>query len=466
MEFLQTTVDYLTRIERYDVAVQVCDAVAPHAPKTDTAAMDMIAHMYYKSKQYIKAMHYGELALASAATPEHKRAIRFNLGKIYNFANYPEKAEQMLKMNIMVDPKDVDSRLDYSVALFNKGEKDASEKILRDLLTDGTLDPDDKNYLVVKFNLGVHEIMRGSFKKGVEYLSYGRKLRIWGSYTHDFPIPEWDGKPYPGKRVLIVGEGGIGDEFINARFVKHIRDMGMIPSWASGHKLTSILKRLPFEHVLDYKLYTADISRIKEFDYWTPAMNLPATLQVDTDELWYGPYLSVDQAYAKKWESKIPNRGKMKVGVRWSGNPLYEQDLHRTIPHVDVYNILNNAGFETYSLQRDAGADDVKLCPNMIDLQHEFETFEDTLAALDKLDMIVTSCTSIAHAAAALGKVVYVLVPLQSYYVWAEEKEHSSWYGNNLTILRQTQPRDWEYPLKQLTEIVKNIRRYDADLYV
>jgi hypothetical protein len=39
--------------------------------------------------------------------------------------------------------------------------------------------------------------------------------------------------------------------------------------------------------------------------------------------------------------------------------------------------------------------------------------------------------------------------------VWAEGNKHSSWYGDCVTIIRQTEPGSWELPYKELKNILK-----------
>jgi hypothetical protein len=111
---------------------------------------------------------------------------------------------------------------------------------------------------------------------------------------------------------------------------------------------------------------------------------------------------------------------------------------------------------EVYSLQRDYGIEDLQ-DPSVVMLHDKLETFEDTMSAINQLDVVVSSCTSIAHASAALGKRTIVLSPLMSYYIWAEPGEKSSWYGDNVTILKQSKPRSWEGVFERLSELINNI---------
>lgn len=456
MDYLRPTIDLLVSLEKWDEARRLVNTIVPYVPKV-TEGYDLLSYLYYKTKQYLPAIEAGEMALASTMNNQLKNKIRFNLAKCYNFANFPERAERVLKTNLLNDPDDIDSRIDYAVALYGRGEKEKAGEILYSEVDNVKLD--ERNQLAVRFNLGMHELRKGNFKRGMEYLSLGRKLKIWGSYSHKFPIPEWTGSIEKGKRILIVGEGGIGDEFINSRFGYHIRQLGMVPSWASAHGLSTVIGRIgTFENTINYKNFTSDISTIQEYDYWAPAMNLPKILEIDdVNQLWNGPYLTVDPKYDKKWKEKIEST-KIKIGIRWSGNPLYEQDLHRSIPINEVYDIFSDDAFELYSLQRDDGADEVKKYPNIHDLSDDLVTWDDTLAAINNMDCVISSCTSIAHASAALGQNTYILLAIMAYYTWGEEKETSSWYGSNVKLLRQLAPRDWSMPLRGLKELKDAMR--------
>jgi ADP-heptose:LPS heptosyltransferase len=82
------------------------------------------------------------------------------------------------------------------------------------------------------------------------------------------------------------------------------------------------------------------------------------------------------------------------------------------------------------------------------------ETYENTLKMIEQLDLVITSCTSIGHAAASMGKETIIITPISAYYTWCHSTEKSPWYGDNLTILRQEQPRTWKQPLKILGDIL------------
>jgi hypothetical protein len=92
------------------------------------------------------------------------------------------------------------------------------------------------------------------------------------------------------------------------------------------------------------------------------------------------------------------------------------------------------------------------LDPKIVDLQHILLSWEDTLAALANMDLVITSCTSIAHAAAALGKPTWVITPVLPYHTWAvgaPESNTSPWYPC-VEIIRQKKFGVWEETFEEL----------------
>lgn len=431
------------RLDKHEQLKQFILEFIDVIPK-DPAGFDLLCYCYYRAKDYRNAIKYGELALA-ASTGDTATAIRFNLGKCYLNANEPFKSRNCFDIVCKTKPEQLDCKLDLSAALFACNQKEEAKQLLLSLAAHSEqLEP--REQMAIKFNLSSHMMREGNFKLGMEYLTFGRRLRVFGADTHNYPIPEWDGTIKTNQHILIVGEGGIGDEIINVRFAEHISKLGMRVSFASCHGMSSVYSRLPFEKVQDYRRFSTDIADIASYDVWTPAMSLPALLKLDAGELWTGPYLSVDFDINKKWEKRM--LGSKKIGIRWSGNPLYEQDLHRSIS-LDRVDSCIPSDWIKYSLQKE-GSEILKNYTHITDLNPELETFEDALAAINNLDVVVTSCTSIAHAACALGKRVFVMVPIMDYYVWAEGKSKSSWYGDNVTIIRQTVPKNWDSSYEEL----------------
>jgi hypothetical protein len=70
------------------------------------------------------------------------------------------------------------------------------------------------------------------------------------------------------------------------------------------------------------------------------------------------------------------------------------------------------------------------------------------------MDFIISSCTSLAHAASAMSKRTAVMVPILNYYTWARPEKHSKWYSENTTIIRQKEYDNWNAALEELKDYI------------
>jgi hypothetical protein len=333
-------------------------------------------------------------------------------------------------------------KLSFSYYLQAKPEK--SEQLLRELASDpGT--PDEVCGRVL-FNLGSYDLDHGDFKKGIRgFIGVGHQIGIWKELN--LPLKKCtslDGV----KKLAVIAEGGIGDEVINVRFMKMLAARGVEAVWVSGREdLCRIFERNGVKTCRSVRELDSSWSYVQ-------AMSLPILLDLDRNELDVGVYLTPDEGCVQKWKERVGERRKFRVGVKWSGNPMYEQDLHRTLPIADVVKELRGYDVELYSLQIE-GCDGVDVD---YDLTGDIKSYEDTLALMSLMDVVVTSCTSVAHVAGAAGLNVIVMPPLATYYTWLGPKSaelKSDWYST-VTVIRQNEWRDWSKVIGKLGVVINN----------
>lgn len=435
----------LDKMGETSAAVTLLDALARNSIVFEQ--FDDVAKSYFKIKEYEKAYRNAEKAL-SMYSGSSMFEVKYNTLNTANHANYPERAMTLIKQLEIIRPNDIDLQMEKAFAHFLLNQKDNAEKILREQLDNPK--NDEKVKTKIRFNLGTYELMRDEFQSGLrKFLFEGRKLDYWKKPS--LPFTFWEGEIHKGKTIYVRAEAGIGDEFVNVRFMKHLKDRGMNPIWFSERKdIAKIIRRNGFEVVS-----TVVGVPVKEDIYWTHSMDLPVYLNLEYEDLWYGPYISPDKEASNRWEEyfKEFNNGQPNIGIRWQGNPGYDQDLHRSIPLSDIMSALpKNAN--VFSVQRDTGLEELKEFPHVIDLSSRLTDFEETLAVIDNLDILITSCTSVGHAAASMGKRVVIITPISAYYTWCHTMKQSPWYGDNLTLLRQQKPRVWDEPIKELKEVL------------
>jgi hypothetical protein len=70
------------------------------------------------------------------------------------------------------------------------------------------------------------------------------------------------------------------------------------------------------------------------------------------------------------------------------------------------------------------------------------EDFSDTAAIMAGLDLVISSDTSVAHLACALGRPVWVLLQYVADWRWLIDRQDSPWYPT-ARLFRQTATREY-----------------------
>jgi ADP-heptose:LPS heptosyltransferase len=120
--------------------------------------------------------------------------------------------------------------------------------------------------------------------------------------------------------------------------------------------------------------------------------------------------------------------------------------------------VYKDKDVEFYSLQVGDGSEDVLAYPEILDITNKITSYDDTLAILQNLDLVVTSCTSVLHASAIIGTETLALIPISEYFPWiSPAPERSSvWYGDNLKLFRQVTTRKWDEPIEEMKQYLLN----------
>jgi len=106
-------------------------------------------------------------------------------------------------------------------------------------------------------------------------------------------------------------------------------------------------------------------------------------------------------------------------------------------------------GIRLISLQRHDGLEQLGSLPDGLrietlgdDLDAGPDAFIDTAAAMQNLDLVITSDTSVAHLAGALGRPVWVALQHVPDWRWLLDGEECPWYPT-MRLFRQSRRGDW-----------------------
>jgi len=386
----------------------------------DYQAINEQAKIFFDDKQFIKAL---ELFKSVSDLPLE---LIPNLAKCYYYTSQADKA-----LNLLL-PLEKCEEMWIDIALYNTalGRHKEAFEIYKGL---------DQNFSKVQFNIGWHYLRNGEFKKGFDNIQHGDKCRVWG---HEFIHIE-NGTLNKSKRwnnqqtdhLIYILEGGLGDEIIFLRWANYLKTKCNKLTVVCSPSLLRLFTNAGYNCVPNYIL-----PRL-EHTHYAPAMSLPAICGFDSPQDHVSlPYIkSFSEPFLTKQIDQLAD-GKMKIGVRWRGNPEFEHDQFRNPPKSEILK-LNKYG-QLFSLQIDEDEDIIPNCKHLI------KDWQDTYSIFTSLDILVTSCTSTAHLAGAMGIRAIVIVPIVPYFVWASDD--LLWYGNNITVIRQTKYNDWADVIESL----------------
>jgi len=328
-------------------------------------------------------------------------------------------------------------------AISEQLEQEGKDKILG---PDGKHNPE--TWIRHSFNRGWFLIQQGDYQQGCQLLENGRFISVYGSgpLKTDAPIFNPEQHSIAGKSIIISLEGGYGDEIIHARFATSFKEQGASKVYlAAAPEMLGVFSRIPGVDgvILRNQAHTV------QHDYWVPGFSAGWVAGHTFADFPGKPYMSPNPQSVDIWKNLI-NSDKVKVGIRWAGNPKFEHQQFRKFPEEFMTNLAKYKELEIYSLQRDHNI--IQLPEGVHDLQHFLLSWEDTMAAIANLDIVITSCTSIAHIAAAMGKETWVLPPILPYHTWAygSPENNKSPYYDCVTLFRQETAGKWNQPFQKL----------------
>ncbi|MBL8491114.1 MAG: tetratricopeptide repeat protein [Rhodocyclaceae bacterium] len=296
------------------------------------------------------------------------------------------------------------------------------------------------------YNLATALLTLGSFAEG--FREYEWRLAKPDLRPRPYAEPAWNGEPLNGRRLFLYWEQGYGDSIQFLRFVPMLRPLGARVILELQAGLRGVAAEMPgVEAVLEPG------EALPAFDVQAPLISLPARLGLDSPATPM-PYLSVPDEAARRWAARLgPASGRKRVGLVWAGNPNVKNDRVRSPRLGPLLPLLALPGIEWVVLQQGDGRrdlDDVPLPEGLRDLAAEARDFTDTAAIMLGLDLMISSDTSTAHLAAALGRPTWTLLHYAADWRWMAGPD-TAWYPG-MRLFRQPEPGDWETPVARMAE--------------
>ena len=255
----------------------------------------------------------------------------------------------------------------------------------------------------------------------------------------------WHGEDLEGRHLLVFSEQGLGDIIQFARYLPLLARNRCQITFLTGAKLIRLLRPLTSGIEVISTLGTE-----RKFDFQCALMSLPHRFGTDLASIPNSvPYLRAEDALIARWRERIGAHG-FKIGIAWQGNPQAPIDRGRSIPLTEYFALARLPGVRLISLQKQHGLDQLGELPDDVTIETLGEDFDngpdafvDTAAVMENLDLIITSDTSIAHLAGALGRSTWIALKYVPDWRWLLDREDSPWYPT-VRLFRQSERDNWQ----------------------
>ena len=430
---LLNSAELLIKNNHLQNAIRFYDKVISLAPKTVVAhanrgvALKKLGQLEEALRSYTNTL---ELEPDDINTMVNKGLVLFELNRLDDaIACYDEALSKI--------PSHVNARLNRASALNVQGKHSASKQEVEKVLE---IDPDN---ILAKTNYGHALLAMGDFERG--WFNFEWRLRK-ESFASTLPqnTKRWTDQDLSGKSILILAEQGIGDQIQFARYTHNLVERGASVILQCDAKLLPL-----FKHNLPTVQLVPKDTPLPLADFYCPMLSIPGQLGENLGSPHKTPYLSINASHVEAWAEHLEVTNGFRVGVNWQGNPSFKRDQWRSFALSNFRPLAEIDTVQLISLQK--GKQGVSQIPEfrdthpIIDIdelaQRETDS-EDAAAAIMNLDLVITSCTSIAHLSGALGKPTWVVLGTAADWRWLLDREDSPWYPN-IRLFRQTEFGNW-----------------------
>jgi tetratricopeptide (TPR) repeat protein len=293
------------------------------------------------------------------------------------------------------------------------------------------------------WNAALFRLLTGDFARGWAAREWGRKCRAVGFVERSFDVPMWlADAPLAGKMILLHSDEGLGDTIQFARYATMVAAKGA----RVVLEVDAVLQPLLSGMAGVAQCLARGIDALPGLDYHCPLSSLPLAFATGLDTIPAAPsYLPRPPAErCALWEQRLGPHDRMRVGLVWSGNPMHLNDHNRSMALATLAPLLGLTA-QFVSLQKDPRPADKAMLADrggILDLTADIRDFVDTAALIDRLDLVLTVDTSVAHLAGALGKPTWIMLPYTPDYRWLLGRDDSPWYPS-VRLFRQDERRDY-----------------------
>jgi tetratricopeptide (TPR) repeat protein len=404
-----------------------------------------------RQEDAVEQYHQALLQLSKSNDPDNMAIVHNNLGGLFKDMNRLEDAAQEHQKAITLKPEIPQSHASLGVVLLHHGALEKASAALQSALK---LQAD---HPYARLGLSWLQLLREDFEEGLANFEYRLKVGEYVTKLNRFPFPLWDGASPAGKNILIAPEGGFGDAFQFLRYARLLDEQGAKVVVACSPLLKQILATCP-----GIECIATSPKDLPSIHSQVLLQSLPHRFGTQVDTIPTDPYLWAPPttSLSESLQETLVQQGRLKVGIVWSPKTpslkvLEDEKRYCSLEYFEP--ILGRNDIQWFSLYKGERAHELQTYgERIVDVGAVAGDFADTAWAIDRLDLVISVDTSVAHLAGAMGKPVWVLLPTMPEWRWMLDREDSPWYPT-MRLFRQPEAGNWTSVLERVGKALETL---------
>lgn len=416
--------------------------------------LNMLAKAYAALKQFGEAFRIYDM-LYSKYPGSMSVALNYALALSEN--QQLQKAEDLFDTILEKTPSNFEAYMNKAYLMRKQHRLDEAVECVRQALEIDPVSP------LANYTYGILNVQNENYREGYPYHEWSWHVADMEKFRPQGDLPDWHGEDINDKALLLYTDQGIGDTIVHIRYVDRI--FAMYPQCRViivCEEKTVELYQNAFESERMTVYAKSDSLQGVKAQFKAAFCSLPYLLK----ETIHTVPANVPYLKAKKTLSYKQADSDIVVGITWhtkshSAGHLRSLDLAQFAPLAALpgVRVLNLQYGDTKEARETCGFDIIH--------DPDIDPWEDMQGHIDQIaacDLVVTVDNTTAHAAGALGKPVWTVLPYDSYWrCWHVGCEATPWYPT-MRLFRQDKSRDYAPVLDRIVRDAGKLAKGDRSV--
>ena len=278
-----------------------------------------------------------------------------------------------------------------------------------------------------------------------QYASNPAKLPTRPLHAKPSKSVEWTGQDLTDKKIFVYAERNLSDTIMFCRFLPLLRSKAAQVYFKPQEPLIHLIRQAKLGATLcnnQTNLTELDV------DFHASLLSLQHYLNQELEQLNpHAAYLKTSPERKASLHKAFFNNTDVKVGIAWHNDPYKPGSKNIDILPSFFMPLCHIPGIKVYVLQKSSPTVNLKLASEgkVVDLSEELTSFTDTAAAIENLDVLISSDATQAALAGGLYKNTWFLTPTINDWRWLDhwEKSNTVWF-DNFKKIHQAPNKNWQ----------------------